>query len=88
MLIKIDCVYGDKVVVGDNHFDKSDLQKAVEEILKVADEREFPSVFCSRYGYEEVQNPGNIHADYLIDLDTSMVFTLVFGQENSNLSNS
>ena len=85
MLIKIECVYGDKVVFGDNHFDKSDLQKATEEILKAADPREFPAVFCSRYGYEEVQNPGNVRADYLIDLDTSIVFALVYRQENSNL---
>lgn len=54
MLIQIECVYRDKVISGCSYFNKSDLQKAVEEILKVVDEREFPAVFCSRYGYEEV----------------------------------
>ena len=69
MLIELESVYGDRIIHG-KHFGKKDLRKALDEILNAADERAFISVFCARYGYEEVQCSDDVQVDYIIDLDT------------------
>lgn len=73
MLIELESVYGDKIICG-KHLDKSELQNALNEILMTAEERSFSSVFCGRYGYEEVPCSYFIQVDYVIDLDTHLIF--------------
>ena len=53
MLIEIESVYGDKIIHG-KHIERSDLQKTVKVLLKTVGEQDFSSVFCARYGYEEI----------------------------------
>jgi len=43
------------------------------EILKAVGERDFLSVFCARYGYEELQYADTIKVDYVIDLDVHLL---------------
>jgi len=81
MLIRIESVYGDRVLSGDP-LDRQDLQKALDGIMQMGNGH-LPSVFCARfcalYGYREVQNREKVPADFLMDLDTSLVFALVHG---------
>ena len=75
MLIEFESIYGDRIVFG-KHLEKNELQNAMEEILKTVDEQDFPSVFCARYRYEEVQRTDTIRTDYVIDLDTHLLIHL------------
>ena len=77
MLIEIESVYGDKMILG-KHFDRSDLQKAVDALLKRIGERDFPSAFCSCYGYEKIPYSDTARVDYVIDLDTHRLYKPVY----------
>ena len=74
MLIEIECVHGDKLIHG-RHLDKNDIKKAMDELLKTVDERNFTSAFCSCYGYEEIPYSDTVRVDYTIDLDTHLLIT-------------
>ena len=72
MLIELESVYGDKIIHG-KQLSKNELQNALDEILKAVEEQNFLSVFCTRYGYEELQSSNTICVDYVIDLDTHLI---------------
>ena len=72
MLIELESAYGDQLIYG-KHLTKSELQSAMNEILKTTDERDFLSVFRARYGYEELQFINTTRVDYVIDLDTHLL---------------
>ena len=69
MLIELEPVYGDQIIFG-QYFDRNDLQKMMEDLLKIISEQDFSSAFCARYGYEEITCSDTIRVDYIIDLDT------------------
>ena len=72
MLIELESVYGDKLIHG-SHLDSNELQNAIKKILQTVSEKEFFSVFCARYGYEELPYSDTVHVDYTIDLDTHLL---------------
>ena len=72
MLIEIESVHGNKIIFG-KHLDKRELQNAIDELLKTVYERDFPTAFCVRYRYEEVQCTDPVRVDYVIDLDTHLI---------------
>ena len=72
MLIELESVYGDKLIHG-GHLDRTKIQNAIKEILQTVTEKDFLSVFCARYGYEELPYTGTTCVDYVIDLDTHLL---------------
>ena len=72
MLIEIESTYGDKLIHG-SHLDRDELQTALKQILQTFTEKDFPSVFCARYGYEELPCSDTVHVDYTIDLDAHLL---------------
>ncbi len=72
MLIELECVYGDKLLHG-GHLEREELQNAIKEILQTVTEKDFLSVFCARYGYEELPYSDTVRIDYTIDLDTHLL---------------
>ena len=72
MLIELESVYGDKIIHG-KYLTPNTLQHAMDEILKTVEERDFFSVFCARYGYEELQSTDPVPVDYVMDLDTHIL---------------
>ena len=72
MLIEIESTYGDKLIHG-SHLDREELQNAFKEILQTVSEKDFLSVFCARYGYEELPYSDTIRVDYILDLDTHLL---------------
>ena len=72
MLIEIESAYGDKLIHG-SHLDREELQNALKEILQIVSEKDFPSSFCARYGYEELPYSDTIRVDYILDLDTHLL---------------
>ena len=73
MLIKIESVYGDRMIFG-KHLDRNDWQKAMEALLKTVGEADFSSAFCARYGYEEIPYSDSVRVDYVIDTDTHRLY--------------
>lgn len=69
MLIEIESVFGDKILHG-KYLTKLELENVMNELFETVDERDFISVFCIRYEYEEIQDSNDIRVDYVIDLDT------------------
>jgi predicted nucleic-acid-binding Zn-ribbon protein len=65
-------IYGDKLIHG-SHLDRDELQTALKQILQTFTEKDFLSVFCTRYGYEELPNSDTVRVDYIIDLDTHLL---------------
>ncbi len=72
MLIELESVYGDKLLHG-GRLEREELQNAIKEILQTVAERDFPSAFCARYGYEELPYSDITCVDYVIDLDTHLL---------------
>ncbi len=72
MLIELESVCGDRIIHG-KHLTKVELQNAMNEILKTVKESDFLSVFCARYGYEELPYTDAIQVNYIIDLDIHLL---------------
>ncbi|MBE6566627.1 MAG: hypothetical protein E7659_05945 [Ruminococcaceae bacterium] len=72
MLIEIESAYGDKIIHG-RHLSINELKSAMEEILEIVNEKDFTSVFCSRFQYEEIPHSNDIRVDYRMDLDTHLL---------------
>ena len=73
MLIEIESAYGDKIIHG-RRLNICELKKTMEEILEIVNEKDFTSVFCSRFQYEEIPHSNDIRVDYKMDLDTHLLF--------------
>ena len=71
MLIEIESVYKDRLIHG-KYLDQNILEKALKEILETVGEKQFPSAFCARFGYEELPYSDDVRADDRIDTDTHM----------------
>ena len=71
-MIELESIYGDKLIHG-SHLDRYELQTALKQILQTFTEKDFLSVFCARYGYEELPYSNNVCVDYIIDLDTHLL---------------
>ena len=72
MLIELESVDGDKLIHG-SRLKRNELQNAIKEILQIVSETDFLSVFCARYGYEELPYSSTVRVDYVIDLDTHLL---------------
>jgi len=72
LLIELESIYGDKLIHG-SHLDRDELQTALKQILQTFTEKDFLSVFCARYGYEDLPYSDTVHVDYTIDLDTHLL---------------
>lgn len=73
MVIEIESVYGDKIVFG-KAISFPYLKSILNEISADTDESDFPSIFCSRLNYEEMEYLQETIIDYVIDLDTHAVY--------------
>ena len=73
MIIEVESFYGDCYLWGKKTA-ISELKKQMNNILSTVCEEEFVSSFCSRYKYERIEPAGFCVADFVIDLDTHMVY--------------
>ncbi len=73
MILYIESVYGDTLLHG-KPFGEADLRTKVQKLLTLVREEEITSAFCSRYDYETVPFDPFLKADYVIDLDTHLVY--------------
>lgn len=72
MILEIESAFGDVLLHGKS-FGESELRQMAKELFNLVSERDFPSVFCARYGFAVLPYDADIQADYTIDLDTHLV---------------
>ena len=72
MILEIESAFGDVLLHGKS-FGESELRQMATELFNLVSERDFPSVFCARYGFAVLPYDADIQADYTIDLDTHLV---------------
>lgn len=73
MLIEIESVYGDTLLHGKN-LSLPELKAQVNCILAKAGEEDFIPIFCARCQYEILPVSSDLPADYVIDLDTHLIY--------------
>lgn len=77
MLIYNEMYPGDRMLSG-SKCSVSELKKRVSSILTEAETKDFISIFCARYNFEELPFDNlpineNIEVDYYIDIDAALV---------------
>ena len=78
MILRIESVYGDVLLHGQT-LGESELRQKMKELLNTVSEKEFPSAFGMRYGYEVLPFDPHMKADYVMDLDTHYVYKPEYG---------
>lgn len=73
MLIEIESTFGDTLLHG-KCLPAAELKSQVKHILFEAGEEGFISVFCARCQYEVLPDLSNEPVDYVIDLDTHLIY--------------
>ena len=77
MLIKIESFYGDSLFSG-KVSSIGQLKHRVMTVVADCDIQDFISVFCARYSYDIYPYDESIQVDYVIDLDTYLVYKPVY----------
>ena len=77
MILHIESVYGD-TILHTNFIEETELRKKTIELLNLVGEKEFPSAFCLRYNCSTINYEDNIKVDYIIDLDTALVYKPIY----------
>ena len=73
MLIRIDSYLGDKLIFG-KRCTKKELRKKFDKVIEAVETEEFTTLFCSMFQFEELSIDEDIRVDYVIDLDTHLVY--------------
>ena len=85
MLVEIESFYGDRLISGKKCTEKA-LREKMNKILEmVEDARDFTPLFCRVYNYEEYPLSESHHVDFVIDLDTHLVYAPTYGCEEDDL---
>lgn len=71
-IIRIDSYFVDCLIIG-KVASAEQLKYRMIEVLEEAETRDFLSIFCARYNFEVLHDEG-VRADYVIDLDTHLVY--------------
>lgn len=77
MLIKIESFYGNSLLSG-KVSSIGQLKYQVMTVVADCDIQDFISVFCARYSYDIFLYDENIQVDYVVDLDTYLVYKPVY----------
>lgn len=77
MLIKIESFYGNSLLSG-KVSSIGQLKYRVMTVVADCDIQDFISVFCARYRYDIFLYDENIQVDYVVDLDTYLVYKPVY----------
>jgi hypothetical protein len=74
LLVEIESYWGNKILAGKKCSEKVLRQKMIEA-LKITESEEFTSVFCRMFQFEEYSNSDDVRVDFVIDLDTRLLYS-------------
>ncbi|MCL2811486.1 MAG: hypothetical protein FWD25_06300 [Clostridia bacterium] len=73
-MVRIDSHFGDALISGEKCSER-ELKEKVKKALKVSETGNFVALFCRMFMFEEHFLQKDVHADFIIDLDTHSVYT-------------
>ncbi len=73
MLVEIESFWGDKIISGKKCSEK-ELRQKMNEVLKITETEEFTAIFCRMFQFEENNFSDEVRVDFVIDLDTHLIF--------------
>lgn len=77
MIIEIESYHGDKILWG-NNCSEAELRDRFSFVISLTDEKGFPALFCSMYGFDEFEYSPEIRVDFRIDLDTHQIYRPIY----------
>jgi len=72
-LVRIDSHFGDALISGKNCSER-ELREKAKKALQVSEPGNFVALFCRMFMFEEQSMPKDTPADFIIDLDTHLVY--------------
>jgi len=75
MLVMIESFYGDRIISGKKCTEKTLRQKMNKILGMIGSIEDFTHLFCRVYCFEEYPCSEDIKIDFVIDLDTHIVYT-------------
>ena len=78
MLIEIESFFGNRLISGKKCTEK-ELREKFRKVIKIAETQNFTELFCRMYNFEEYDLSEYIQADFVIDLDTHLVYAPRYG---------
>lgn len=73
MLVEIESFWGNKILSGKKCSGK-ELRQKMNEVLKITETGEFTAIFCRMFQFEEYDFSDDVRVDFVIDLDTQLVY--------------
>jgi hypothetical protein len=73
LLVEIESIWGNKILSG-KKCSKIELWQKMNDALKFTGTEEFTAIFCRMFLFEEINFSDNVRVDFIIDLDTHLVF--------------
>lgn len=74
VLVYIESFWGVKIISGKKCTEK-ELRQKFKKTIKTTDAKDFTALFCRMFQFEEQSLDENIQVDFVIDLDTLLVYT-------------
>jgi len=73
MLVFIESFWGNKIITG-KKCTENELRNKFKKALKITQTAEFTALFCRMFQFDELPLDEDIHVDYIMDLDTLLVY--------------
>ena len=74
MLIYIESLWGDRIISGKKCTEK-ELKEKFKKVIKIVEAEDFTALFCRMFNFEEYFLDEDIQIDFVIDLDTHLIYT-------------
>ncbi|WP_310603785.1 hypothetical protein [Anaerosporobacter sp.] len=73
MLVFIESFFGDRLIYGEKCTEEQ-LREKFNQTVKLTELADFTPLFCSMFDFQELPYNEKIYVDYVIDLDTYLVY--------------
>ena len=78
MLVYVESYWGDKLITG-KKCTENELRKKFKKAVVITQTEEFTALFCRMFHFDELPLDKDIKVDYIIDLDTHLVYAPSYG---------
>jgi len=74
MIVYIESFWGDRLISG-KKCSENELREKFKKVITIAEKDNFTELFCRMFKFEEFPMADDIDFDFVIDLDTHLVYT-------------
>lgn len=73
MLVYVESYFGDRIISGKKCSEKK-LREKFKQAFSINQAEDFTPIFCRMFKFEEIPFDQHIQVDFIIDLDTALVY--------------